>query len=196
MKLKQTIALLTVMGVAVSAFAQGQLQFLNSSTSRVIDGETGAAALSGKYIAGLYYTVLEDQVPDVPNLAVANDGWSLAATTPVINNALAGAGRYSGGTIALTDPPTTPGQAVWVQVRAWSAAYTSYEAAFNAKAYVGGSAPLFIATPPGLGGGALGPPSIAALGITGFTVTLVPEPSTVLLGLLGGLGAMVLLRRR
>lgn len=192
MKLKQTMALLTVMGVAVSAFAQGQLQFKNGATSRVIDGQTGVAALTGVYTAGLYYTVLDDVVPDVPNTLVPNDGWSLAATTPVINNPIAGAGQYSGGTITLSNPETAAAEVVLVQVRAWSNQYASYEAAFNARAWVGHSDVLSVS----LGGGAIPAPSIAALGISGFTTSLVPEPSTVVLGLLGGLGAMLLLRRR
>jgi len=192
MKLKQTIALLTVMGVAVSAFAQGQLIFKNGTTSRVIDGKTGLAALSGVYTAGLYYTVLDDQVPDVPNPGVPNDGWSLAATTPVISNPIAGGGQYSGSTITLSDPATAAAEVVLVQVRAWEAQYASYEAAFNARGWVGHTEVLSVT----LGGGALAPPSLAAIGISGMTTSPVPEPSTVVLGLLGGLGAMILLCRR
>jgi hypothetical protein len=38
-------------------------------------------------------------------------------------------------------------------------------------------------------------PPLASI-VQTFTITPVPEPSTIVLGLLGGLGAMVLLRRR
>jgi hypothetical protein len=48
-----------------------------------------------------------------------------------------------------------------------------------------------------LGGGTIPTPSLAINGgFTGFAMSPVPEPSAIALCILGGLGAMVLLRRR
>lgn len=187
MKMKTTLAVLCGLAVAVSAFGQGQIVFRNTSASAVINSETGAAVAPGVALAGLYYSTDLAKEPDV---TVPNDGFVLASTTAVAPSA-AFAGVYSGGTVTISG--VAIGTEVVVQVRAWSNQYTSFEAAFNSgTALIGASQRL---GPFGLGGGSVPIPNISTV-VQGFTITPVPEPSVVVLGLLGGLGAMILLRRK
>lgn len=198
MKMKQTIAVLAGLLLAVNGFAQGRVIFANTSAKAVINSVTGSAAAPGVAKAGLYWT---SDLGAVPNLGAATDDFALAvqqvgttqipAGNAVVNIATSAAlaGVYLGGTVTITG---APGAEVWLQVRAWSAQYASYADAFNSgTALIGASIPmkvkLAVGTDPN--------PSISSL-VNSFTITPVPEPSTVLLGLLGGLGAMVLLRRR
>lgn len=188
MKLKQTLAVLAATGLAVSAFAQGTVLFQNATASAVIDSQTGIAAASGLFTAGLYFT---EDLGATPNVGIPNDGWTLASTTPIIKPPIGTGGQYRGGTVELTGADI--GQEVLVQVRGWTQQYANYAEAFaSGTAYIGATAPLKVK----LAGGTTPPSSLGALGITGMTMTPVPEPSTIVLGLLGGLGAMVLLRRR
>jgi hypothetical protein len=186
MKIKTTIAVLAASMLAISAFGQGQVTFVNTPTKPVVDNATGAPVELGTTLAGLYYTTDLGAVPSVnPPL----DDWTLAATTPVTPNALF-AGVYSGGTVTITGVPEST--TVLLQVRAWSAAHADYAAAWgDPTAKVGASNVMQVS----LGGGTIPVPSIGPL-VEGFTMTPVPEPSTIALGLLGGLGAMLLLRRR
>jgi hypothetical protein len=187
MKIKTTIAVLAGLVVAVNAFAQGQVTFNNTPSQPVVDSSTGMAATPGVAIAGLYYATDLGAVPDT---SVPLDGFTLAATTIVAPNAIF-VGTYNGGTVTI--PGTAEGQAVLLQVRAWSAAFSSYEAAMTAGApNLAGASNLMNVN---LGGGSIPIPALSTR-VLSFTITPVPEPSTVVLGLLGGLGAMVLLRRR
>ena len=190
MKIKTTIAVLTGLVLAVNVFGQGQVVFRNTPSTPVVDFTTGSAAATGVALAGLYYTT---DLASTPDLDIPNDGWILAATT-AITPVPTFAGVYSGGTVTITGLPE--GTAVLLQVRAWSAAYADYEAAWAGASdqptpLVGGSNVMQVS----LGGGSLPVPNISTI-VEGFTITPVPEPSTLVLGLLGGLGAMVLLRRR
>lgn len=198
MKMKQTIAVLAGLLLAVNGFAQGRVVFANTSARAVVNSATGSAAAPGVARAGLYWTA---DLGAVPNVGAATDDFALAVqqvgTTQIpagnavvaIATSAALAGVYLGGTVTITG---APGAEVWLQVRAWSAQYATYADAFRSgTALIGASIPmkvkLAVGTDPN--------PSISGL-VNSFTITPVPEPSTVLLGLLGGLGAMVLLRRR
>jgi hypothetical protein len=185
MKMKQTIAILTGLLVSMNLFAQGLVVFRNVAGSAVIDGQTGSPAAAGVYLAGLYWDSATS--PDGFELAVKDTTTDLA-TTPVLGSF--GGGIYSGGNIAIAGAPG--GTSVLLQVRAWSAAFATYEAAAaDPSAWIGESNEMTVA----LAGPSDPVPSISTI-VQGFTTYPVPEPSTIVLGLLGGLGAMVLLRRR
>jgi len=75
-------------------------------------------------------------------------------------------------------------------IRAWQTAAGSYEAAAASTTFGFGQSGQFTVTP-------TAPPAFPAdlpASVTGFTVTVVPEPSTIALGVLGA--AALLLRRR
>jgi hypothetical protein len=186
MKIKTTIAVLAASMLAISAFGQGQVTFINTLSKPVVDSDTGAAVAGGVALAGLYYTT---DLGATPSVEPPLDDWILAASTPVTPNAVF-VGVYNGSTVTING--VDPNTEVLLQVRAWSAAHATYAEAWNdPTAKVGASNVMQV----NLGGGTLPVPSISSI-VEGFTITPVPEPSTIALGLLGGLGAMLLLRRR
>lgn len=196
MKIKQTIAVLSGLLLAVNVFAQGKVTFANTSAKPVVDSRTGAAVAANVAKAGLYYTT---DLNAIANPALPTDAFLLAiqdtgtAQIPVGNTAVVPvggtlAGVFLGGTVYIRGVLDVE---VLLQVRAWDRAYNSYAEAFAANAYVGASNVMQLKLAVGTT-----PPLSTSTPIQSFTLLPVPEPSTVLLGLLGGLGAMVLLRRR
>jgi len=87
---------------------------------------------------------------------------------------------------AVTVPGFDSGTTAPLLMRAWDSSFASYDAAVGANA-LNGQSP--VAQIP-LGGGQVPPTNL--IGLQGFT--LVPEPSTIALGVIGGLA--LLLRRR
>jgi hypothetical protein len=118
MKIKQTVAVIAGLMVAGNLFAQGLVTFANSPTTAVIDGGTGAKVQAGVALAGLYFNT---DLGATADLNVPNDGWMLAATTPIVGGF--GGGIYSGGITAI--PGVDGATEVLLQVRAWSNAYAS-----------------------------------------------------------------------
>lgn len=116
-------------------------------------------------------------------------------------NGLTG-GLYNGGNRTIV-PLSEPGGFATVQVRAWEVAFGADYAAVLANpaavgvGRVGKSATLLVntgnpdATPtPEL------PTSLVSAGMHGFALTIVPEPSVIGLGLLGGIALFALRRRK
>jgi len=171
--------------VAVGAFAQGTVNFAAKVTG-VYDAPvfidsvtTGARATGPAYMAQLYAGPV---------------GGTLAAIgSPVPFLTGTGAGYWRSASLAIGT--VAPGATASVQIRAWaSAAGASYEAALAANGATGQSTPILsIVT-----GGAGSPPSLPAdlAGLQSFAITggVVPEPSVLALGALGGLA--LLIRRR
>ena len=93
---------------------------------------------------------------------------------------------------------TTEGATVTLQVRAWTGGFATWELASaaalaNQNVFVTMVRPMWEQA---VGGGTLPTPPITGAGrFTGATLSPVPEPSSIALGLLG-LGAIVLFRRR
>lgn len=179
--------------MGTTAYSQGTIGFANNPLVPVIDSTTGMPAAVGSLTVGLYYSTDLSAVPDA---SVADDGvFTLLATTGI-----ALPGTFNGGAVAV--PGVAAGGSIVVQIRAWSTAFSSYADALNnggASDLAGASILLPAAgrAPFVLGGGAIPPPNLVIQGgLTSFSVTPIPEPSVVALGILGGLGAMVLLRRR
>jgi hypothetical protein len=130
---------------------------------------------------------------------------SLFTLVAVATNSSLSAGRfqYGGGGF---DIPGNTGQPIAYQVKAWSlASGTSYEQAVNSGLGYGGKSGIGAITPtasstspaPALfgPGGANPPDFVGQLNAGVELVPLVPEPSSIALGLLG-LGAIALFRRR
>jgi hypothetical protein len=170
---------------ATSAFAQGQVIFQNSGPTTITNAMTGLPAAGGPAQddtqVGLY----------IGNVGDAVSSLQLIGNVTNCNNP----GRWAGGTRTLTGWTGT----VQLQVRAWlaSTVYPSYEAALagalggDGSVLIGVSAPFnfTLTQPPTL------PASIATAGLTPIVFAVIPEPSSVALGLLG-LGALFLFRRR
>lgn len=181
------------------AYAQGTITFNNGSTSLITWGTTGlpAGAVAGASIdasfgikVGLFYNSSGSTftlVSPTPYLGTLSSGATNAAV----------AGRWNAGTVTVTG--LTAGQSGSFQVRAWSSAFASYDAAKTAGGPTGASAtftnPSGGAVDPGTG--TTGPAASLSGFTSGFTVSgaVIPEPSTVALAGLG-LGALLLIRRR
>jgi hypothetical protein len=174
--MKKLIIVSACLFAAVGALAQGTVNFANTSTTGLIT-YNGANAAVGSLTVGLYYGVAGTTDP--------------ATLTLIKTTGIAAPGRYLGGTATATS--SAGGSAAVFEVRAWAGASVSYEAAVAAGADSGRSGLFNVAV---LGNPTGTPPTPAAtLGAPAFTVAVVPEPSTIALGLLG-LGALLIRRRK
>lgn len=187
MKIKKTIAILAGLVLASSAFSQS-VTFANDSDSLVIDNNTGAAVAPGVVQAGLFYNPDPGAAPNLKDPGA--NGWIDSGLVYNVSSVPVPQlyGLFSGGTVVL---PTTG--TVGIQAMVWSAGYATYaDALASTDAQIGMSevAPIPLAE------GATPPQTTAAFFNQTIDLELVPEPSTVVLGILGGLGALVLLRRR
>lgn len=192
MNIKAIITVLAGLAVGASAQAQGLVNFNNSGGSRVILMETGMAPAPGTTIAGLYYS---RNLTDIPNPGAVADDFTLVTTTPVSTSAtMALWGLFAQSNVIIPDAPA--GSQVLLQVRAWSVGYNSYEDALTRGTQADEAGFSNLMGPVTLGGGGLPVPATSGLLIGNIVLVPIPEPSTIALGLLGGLGALVLMRRR
>ena len=192
--LKKAVLTLAVVGVTVVTYGQGQVNFNNRilGTSAQVYSAPGVLAAGTAFYAQLFAA---DGVGQ-------SEGSLVGVGTPVNFRTSAGAGyvqevgttTFDGTAVNTTVNVTAVnGGAVTLQLRAWSSAFSSYAAAVAGGGAYGKSALLNLAstgnpnaTPtPGL--------PVNLDGLTGFT--MVPEPSTMALGVLG-VGSLLFLRRR
>lgn len=184
-------ALLVSLGAA--AYAQGTVNFSNYgvtarrvnysgntadyNSTATYDALHGTAAEVNQYTVGLSYEA-------------AGSYTMYSTTTPIgYNNK---AGYFNGGTATI--PGTKAGDAINLMLNVWQSSYTSYSvAAATPGAFIGQSNPFSVS----LGGGTT---AAAALAFTPFTLhqvagPIIPEPTTLALGLFG-LAGLFLARRR
>lgn len=107
--------------VESDTIVNGTVLFANAAGTRVIDGRTGQPAASGEVKAGLYYS---SDLNAMANPNLAEDALVLIRATAVLDG-----GLFSGGPVLI--PESVPGGLALLQVRVWSAAYSSYAEAFN-----------------------------------------------------------------
>jgi PEP-CTERM motif len=172
---------------AVAAYAQGTVTFANAAATaitNVTSAQTGGLPPYPRatVTVGLYGSTSLGLGDDTSLTLIGAVG---STFTP---------GLFSLGTRNFANP----GDTVTLQVRAWSGAFATYEAAYAAAlndgvTLVGKSTKWEQIT----GGGTNPAQPITGAGrLTQFNVqTLVPEPSSIALGLLG-LGAVALFRRK
>lgn len=176
--MKKLLLIAVGMLATLSAYAQGTVNFANvagPATARTVNAPVfhtdGTTRLSGPGFQAQLYA-----------------GPSASALTAVGNPAPfltgAGAGYFQGG--SRTIPTVAPGAAATVVVRAWD---TATGATWEAAGIKGESGAITVTT-----GGAGTPPSLPAnlVGLQSFS--LVPEPSTIALAILGV--AALFVRRR
>jgi hypothetical protein len=176
--MKKLLVTLVAVLASATAFGQGTINFNNLVSAAGInapvfkpDGTTGAGAGAGAnaqlfLLAGGVYTALTPATTFRTSPAGPAQGYVVAPAT------------------AVTVPGVAGGAQATVVLRAWEGAGT-----YDAAAIRGESSPITITL-----GGAGAPPSLPAnlVGLTSFS--MVPEPSTLALGLLGA--AALLYRRR
>lgn len=172
---------------AASAFGQGQVVFANTSTTLLsTNSATGNGPLTGslQWRIGLYIA---------PDGTVNPASFTLVA---VATNSGISAGRFAYPVSPLVINGNT-GEPIAFQIRAWQlSAGTTYENAltgFRGQSAIGRVTPGTTGPTPTL----FGPSDYVGQLTTGFALTsgVIPEPSSIALGLLG-LGAIALFRRR
>jgi len=184
--MKKIIIVIACMLAGISAYAQGTVNFNNRvpAAATPVDAPIydvgGTTRLSGTgFYAQLYGAAVGG------TLAAIGDPLTFSTGRP-------GYVLATGVDTTRAIPGVTPGGNAVVQIRAWSAASGStYEAALAAGGAVGSSDTLTLVT--GGGGSPPGPPA-DLIGLQSFSLTAIPEPSTLALGLLGA--ALLVIRRR
>ena len=171
--MKKLILCAALVVSAATTFGQGQVGFGNNAAQTITNSVTSAASAGGAAQddtqVGLY----------IGNVGDAVSSLQLIGTT---TNCFA-PGRFAGGNRTLSGWTGT----VQLQVRAWLATT-------DASVVAGVSAPFSYAL-------TLAPAPVVSIGNAGLTPIvllpqqIVPEPSSIALGLLG-LGAVALFRRR
>lgn len=182
--MKKLLLVLACVAATVMVSGQGTIDVRNKVTGTLdapIFDVDGTTKLSGTaYMAQVYAG------PNAGALAPIGNAYPFRTA--------AGAGYYdyaSTGTKVYVST-VAPGATASVQVVAWEAAAGSYETAAASTTYKSGASTVFTAVL----GDAGSPPSVPAFmtGLTSFSIGVIPEPSTMALGLLGA--AALLLRRR
>jgi len=190
MKKLLLVAALSV--ASLGAYAQGYLNFANigSGPAGTVNAPiTNAATASpparadGATVLAMLYV---GPAGTIDELLLSTNGVQGAPSTFLSG---AQAGYFTGGQRTITG--FNPGQTVTVQVRAWIASHgASWEAAGPGPAFREESNLIQIVLQ--------GAPNVPnnMVGLQSFTIgSIVPEPSSIALGLLG-LGAIALFRRR
>jgi MYXO-CTERM domain-containing protein len=185
-------AILATLNIYAQGTGRGVVNFSNlgrPNDDRVWVNSSGAvgdgALADNRYSVALY------SGPDGATDLLFTQMGNAAAFFP----AGAAAGTFGGGNRTITGL-TGDGDVASIQVRAWltTAGNTWEAAALNPAGQVGKSAIFTIDTEPV--GGTTPPPTVGLqAGFSGFSITPVPEPSVIGLGLLG-VGALLMLRRR
>jgi len=196
MKKITILSLAAVLGLAVSSgFAQGTINFANSSTTLVTIQGGGSAPVtttSGIKVELFYQPDPSGSLAPTPISGLGTIGnWEAISTLANINPL---PGRFNGGGVT-TGTDVLPAGNVWVDIVSYNGNYTSLQAALNGTATMVGYSTVWSQ---GTGdGGSVGAVLITPPtgGFGGLVLTPVPEPSTIVLG---GLGAAALLafRRR
>jgi hypothetical protein len=176
---KLLIALAAVM-ITAATYGQGQVVFVNRVTG-VFDAPVTIAGVTPPTGPGEGWSA---------QLYLQGAGGALTPLTPASTFRPAGTGA---GAISsqywlpqtVDVPGVAPGANATFVVRAWQTSLGTYDQAINGR---GESQPFTVA----VGGQTLPPANLTTL--QAFTVTIIPEPSVIALGVLGA--AALLLRRR
>jgi len=172
--MKKLILAVAAIMVSVAAFAQGQITF-NNRVSGVVDARVtflnGPDAGQG---VGAGYTA---QLFGGPDGTAATALTALSPSTTFRTSSAAAQGYVNG--VTVTVPGIDSGAKASIQMRVFDSANNN----------VGQSAAITLT----LGGGLAVPANLE--GLQAFSVTVIPEPSTIALAALG-IGALLLRRRK
>jgi len=171
--MKKLVALLACTVIATSAFAQGTINFTNLKPTKQILTDSTGAKLEGAW-AQLYAGTTEDNLSAVGSPVALYEGKK--------------AGYFNGGSVDVGFKGDG-----FFQVKAWKGANSFEAASATNGAEIGMSAVLGL-TP---GDSTKSPPDLPAdlAGMEAFSLTVVPEPGTIALAVLG-LAAFFVRRRK
>jgi len=220
--MKKTLVIATIAALSISTYAQGVVNLVNTSTTRVstnstqnylgqslTGGVSGLTQNSTASPAGYIYALLSKSWDGSSALSTAtlanvlSGGWTFAASG---TNALAG-GSIGGGASAATAGSVMPtGANNQFVVVGWSATllgintYSAFASALQNSSFASGGFVGISSTGSGLGSAS--PPETIFGGATGiqsgftlYSTTPVPEPGTIALASLGALGLLAFRRR-
>jgi hypothetical protein len=196
--LKKAIVMLALVASTALTYGQGTVNFNTlalkgtGTDPRVLTSDGVTFAAGTDFFAQLYAAP-----------GTAAESALLPVGSPVNLRTGANAGYVqTTGTSTATGTTVNPsvtvtsvsGGPATVQLRAWSSAFATYDAAVTANAAAGKSALLTLSAT-GAPNGAPPTPDVNLTGLQGFTLSGVPEPSTIALGLIGA-GALLIRRRK
>jgi len=171
--MKKTLIALAALMISVAAYGQGAVVFNNrvgTSVVAPVSRPNGAGAGAGVQA----------------QLFLVGAGGALTPLTPATTFRTGSAAvEFFVNGVDVTIPTIAPGNPATLRMRAWEGAAGS---SYDASLLRGQSNDITVT----LGGGTLPPANL--VGLTGFSLVVIPEPSTIALGLLGA--AALLLRRR
>jgi len=185
--MKKLLLVAAVMASALGAMAQGTVNFKNSApVNQPVFNVDNTTRLTSTFSAQLLWSATAGGT-----FVAATLGDGSAAAAAVFRDGT-GAGFWNAGSDTGRKVGVAAGAAVFLKVQAWDNTGGATFATSNTK---GESAVFSVTT-----GGAGDPPSLPAdlTTFTSFKVsagTVIPEPSTIALGLLGA-GALLLRRRK
>ena len=179
---KLLIALAAVVVSVATTFAQGTVSF-NTRIPGVLDAPVEIGAVGGPGPGDLWSAELV--AIQGGNTVLVPQSKTTFRTVPAGGNAALAKYVNTIGTVEI--PNTTVGGSATLIFRAYKTTAGTFDAADQ---FSRGASPQFTVT--GLGGGTVTPANL--VGISGFVIPVVPEPSTIALGVLGA--AALLLRRR
>lgn len=177
--MKKTLIVLAAIFIAASSFAQGVVVFNNRVTglidAPVMRGPANPGGAGEGVTAQLMLVGAGGAL--TPLIPTTTFRTTSVAATPYVNG------------VDVTVPGVEPGNAATLRMVAYQTAAGSFEAARNSTSFAFGQSNDITVT---LGGGTLPPANL--VGLQGFSMFVVPEPSTIALGILGA--AALLFRRR
>jgi len=183
---KVAILAISLWASAVVSHAQGTVTFANAGPG--INAQVYIDTVGGSQFARAGY---------MAQLLLVSGG-SLSPIGPVANFIAGANGYFNGGVVTI--PNVAGGANATFQIFAWDgasgqSAYAAALAAWQGGVIHGGYSKPDAGVTIALGGGGSpqGPPA-GLVGLQPWAVTIVPEPSTIALGIIGGLA--LLLRRR
>jgi len=192
--MKKFVTTLAVLGMAIASYAQGTIAFGNTIASRVQYKSSPSAApvnlpTTVAAVFGVFWGTSADNLR-LNDGAPGNLGVSSTSNAGII---------VAPGTYQIAGSDGSGDQTVFMQIRGWDASFgANWQAAQQAGALFGETDIRQVRL-----AATLGPGTAIWQGSTGtdpakfrpITLTVVPEPSTIALGVLG-LGSLLFLRRR
>jgi hypothetical protein len=174
--MKKLLLTLALVAATAATYAQGTIAFGNSALTRfTVNG--APATLGTAFSFGVFVNGSDQPVPAL--------GVSSTTTAGII---------VAPSVYAL--PGTDPLQVVSLQIKGWDASFASYDAARAAGGLAGSTDVRSVTLGPTAGPGTVIWQTASGTVATRFNpLNIVPEPSTIALGVLG-LGSLLLFRRR